>query len=76
MPHQFSGRLLRAIRTQRHLSREQLAVQAGISMSAETRYEQDRAVPGVNIAAALADALGIQIADLLATEPGPGTGAA
>jgi transcriptional regulator with XRE-family HTH domain len=71
MAHQFSGRRLRAIRTQRGLSREQLAVRAQVSMSAETRYEQGRAVPSVNAAAALAEALGVEIADLLDVTPGP-----
>lgn len=70
MPRQFSGRLLRAARTQRGLTREQLAVRADISVAAETRYEQGHAVPGVNAAAALADALGIQVDDLLDAKPG------
>jgi transcriptional regulator with XRE-family HTH domain len=74
MARQFSGRLLRAIRAQRQLSREQLAVRAGISVSAETRYEQGGAVPGVNAAAALAEALGIEISDLLDSAPEPTSG--
>lgn len=67
---QFSGRLLRAHRTRRDLSREQLAVRAGISVSAEDRYEQGHAVPGVNAAAALVGALGIKLDDLLDAGPG------
>lgn len=63
---QFSGRLLRSIRTSQHLSREQLAVRGRVSMSAVSRYEQGHAVPGLNAAAALADALGVEITDLMA----------
>lgn len=39
-----SARLLRAARIDRHLTREQLAVRADISVSAETRYEQGRTI--------------------------------
>ncbi len=71
MPRQFSGRQLRALRKERDLTREQLAVRAGISVSAEIRYEQGRAAPGVNAAAALADALGVKVDDLLDAAPVP-----
>jgi transcriptional regulator with XRE-family HTH domain len=66
MSRQFSGHLLRAARTRQRLSRERLAVRAGISVCAEIRYEQGRAVPGVNAAVALADALGVELTSLLA----------
>jgi transcriptional regulator with XRE-family HTH domain len=65
MAHRFSGRSLRRLRTQRRLTREALAVGAGVSVSALIRYEQDRAVPGLNAAAALAEALDVQIGHLL-----------
>ncbi len=74
MSHQFSGRRLRDIRRQRGLSREQLAVRAGMSMSAVARAEQGHTAPGVDRAAALAEALDVQIADLLDAKPGPAAG--
>lgn len=63
---QFSGRQLRAIRRRQNLSREQLAVMAGVSLSALTRYEQDHAAPGLNAAASIAAALGTDVTSLLA----------
>jgi transcriptional regulator with XRE-family HTH domain len=61
----FSGRRLHDIRRQRGLSREQLAVRAGMSMSAVTRAEQGHTTPTVDHAAELADALDIQVTDML-----------
>ena len=72
MSRQFSGRLLRDARTRRHLTREQLAVGAGVSMSSLASYEQARATPGLNAAAALAEAAGVQVDDLL-DDPDRGT---
>ena len=74
MARKFSGRLLRAARIRQHLSREQLAVRAGISMCAEARYERGHATPGVNTAVALADALGVDLAGLLEADAGPAAG--
>ena len=71
---QFSGRRLRDIRKQRHLSREQLCVRVGTSMCTITRYEQGRTAPSVNAAAALAEALDVQLTDLLDKEPDPSAG--
>ena len=64
----FSGRRLRDIRRQRGLSREQLAVRAGMSMSVVARAEQGLTAPSVVHAAALAEALDVQITDMLDTK--------
>jgi transcriptional regulator with XRE-family HTH domain len=68
MARRFSGQLLCYARRQGHLSRERLAVDAGVSMSALARYEQGRATPSVNTAASLASALGIPVEGLLGFE--------
>ena len=65
LSQQFSGAQLRAIRLSQHVSREQLAVAARVSAGALARYEQGAAVPSINAAARLADALGVTLADLL-----------
>jgi transcriptional regulator with XRE-family HTH domain len=70
MAHQFSGSRLRDARRQTGLSREQLAVRAGISMSALCSYEQGRVIPTVNTGAALAEVLGVDLGELL-YENGP-----
>jgi transcriptional regulator with XRE-family HTH domain len=74
MSQQFSGARLRAIRTSRQVAREGLAVAARVSMAALTRYEQNAAVPNVNAAARLAEALGVTLAELLdgSSIPRPG----
>jgi transcriptional regulator with XRE-family HTH domain len=58
----FDGGLLAGTRRQRDLSREQLAVLAGVSAGSLAHYEQGHAVPSINAAVALADALGVQVA--------------
>ena len=68
---QFSGAHLRAIRIRQHLRREQVAVAAGVSATALARYELDDAVPNVNAAARLADALDVTIGDLFDDAPVP-----
>ncbi len=73
MARTFSGARLRGLRTASGLSREQLAVTAGKSMSAVIAYEQGREAPGVNAAAALAEALGTTV-DALLGDPGEGQG--
>lgn len=62
---QFSGRQLHSLRKLQGRSREQVAVAAGISVSTVIRYEQERAVPSLNAAAAIAAALGTDVANLL-----------
>jgi transcriptional regulator with XRE-family HTH domain len=68
---QFSGAHIRAIRIRQHLRREQVAVAAGVSATALARYELNDAVPNVNAAARLADALGVTIGDLFDDAPKP-----
>jgi transcriptional regulator with XRE-family HTH domain len=68
MARQFSGHLLRHARRQEHLSRERLAVDAGVSASALALYEQGRATPSVNTAAAIAAVPGISVDRLLGAE--------
>lgn len=70
MAHQFSGCRLRDTRRQTGLSREQLAVRAGVSVSAVTRYEQGRVTPNVNAVAALAEVLSVELGELLDSSPG------
>ena len=68
---QFVGRRLRALRTRCGVSPEELAVMAGVSAAAVARYEQDRAVPGLNAAVAIAATLGADVTHLLDDGPGP-----
>jgi len=64
------GERLREIRLDCSLSLKQLAGRAGVSLSALGRYERGRTVPGLDVAAALAEALDVSI-DYLATGKGP-----
>jgi transcriptional regulator with XRE-family HTH domain len=62
---EFSARRLRDARKGSGLSRERAAVAAGLSASTVFRYEEGTAQPRVDIAARLADVLGVTLADLL-----------
>jgi transcriptional regulator with XRE-family HTH domain len=61
----FSGQRLRAARKVAGLSRERVAVAAGVSVSSIERYEQGTGQPGVEAAARLASVLGLSVDDLL-----------
>jgi transcriptional regulator with XRE-family HTH domain len=64
------GERLRGIRTDRKLSMKQLAGKVGMSVTALGRHERGRAVPGLDVAAALAKALDVSI-DYLAIGEDP-----
>jgi len=61
----FSGQRLRAARKDAGLSRERVAVAAGVSVSSIERWEQGGAQPGVEAAARVATTLGVTVDDLL-----------
>lgn len=67
--HVFSGSKLRALRTARGVSREQLAVTTGKSHASIVSYELGRAVPGADTVASLADGIPCDPGDLFDVVP-------
>lgn len=61
----FDGGALRKARKDAGLSRERIAVAAGVSVSSVERYEQGTGQPGIEAAARLATVLGVKVDDLL-----------
>jgi transcriptional regulator with XRE-family HTH domain len=64
-PKNLNPSKLRAARTAAGLSRELLAIGAGVSASAVTRYETGHGVPGRDTLLRLAAALAVPIDDLV-----------
>ncbi len=73
MARQFSPARLRDLRNHAGLTREKLAVAAGMSMTSIAHHEQGERIPGLNAAARLAEALGITV-DALLGDPSEGQG--
>ena len=65
MARHFSGRKLKDARLVAGVSRRELATQLGSSYKTLASYEQGIRVPSVLRAAALADAIGVRLDDLL-----------
>ena len=63
------GARVRQLRRVRRLTQEQLAERAGLSHKFLGEVERGRGNPTLTTLAALSDALGVQLADLLAIEP-------
>ena len=73
---QFSGDRLRELRENRTIDRQELAQRAGLSEFTIRSLELGvRAHPGVETASALAEALGVPIADLMQADDPDGDGA-
>jgi transcriptional regulator with XRE-family HTH domain len=58
------GAVLRAVREERGESRERLAVDAGLSVGTLARLELSQSDPTWNTVLAIADALGLKLAEL------------
>lgn len=65
------GRNLRRLRARSGLSVERLALLSGVSRGMITRVETGRSVPTVGLLLRLAEALGLELVQLLATEQPP-----
>ena len=63
------GTRLRQLRQARRLTQEQLAERAGLSYKFVGEVERGRGNPTLTTLAALSDALGVRLVDLLALEP-------
>jgi transcriptional regulator with XRE-family HTH domain len=63
------GAKLREFRLARGMSQGELASQADVTTNYISRLEKGGAAPGIDLVARLAGALGIQIVDLLPTDP-------
>lgn len=63
------GRRIKAERTARHLTQQELAESAGMDTTHLSRMEHGKAVPSVNMLRKLADALGVGIAKLFQDVP-------
>ena len=62
---------LRELRAARGLTQEQLCEAAGVSVDAVTRIERGERTPTLATLASLARALGVEVTDLVRTEPLP-----
>lgn len=60
----FSGKRLQTLRQTAGLSQAQLAAKAGMSVRSLQNWEIDRSKPKVDALLALAEALGVELADL------------
>lgn len=60
----FSGERLREACSDRDLTAQALAQRAECSVSAVYKWRTDRAIPGANELAAIAEALGVPLSDL------------
>lgn len=65
------GQRLRELRLARGMSQAELARQAEVTTNYVSRLEGGGAAPGIDLAARLAMALGVPVADLLPTTPPP-----
>src|SRR4051812_11400028 len=65
------GLRLRQVRLSRGMTQAQLAEKAAVTVSYITRLESGSYAAGIDLAARLAAALGIKVADLLPTDPPP-----
>ena len=65
------GQRLRELRLSRGMSQAELAGQSKITTNYVSRLEGGGAAPGIDLVARLAVSLGVPIADLLPTTPGP-----
>jgi transcriptional regulator with XRE-family HTH domain len=63
---QFSGERLQELRRSAGRSREHLAVAGGRCLTSIVNYETGRVAPPVDVLAKLADAIGVDVADLFA----------
>lgn len=63
------GQRLRELRLARGMSQAELARQADVTTNYVSRLEGGGAAPGIDLAARLAQALGVAVADLLPTAP-------
>jgi transcriptional regulator with XRE-family HTH domain len=63
------GQRLRELRLSRGMSQAELARQAEVTTNYVSRLERGGAAPGIDLAARLAAALGIPLADMLPTTP-------
>ncbi|QDN81817.1 helix-turn-helix transcriptional regulator [Streptomyces sp. S1A1-7] len=68
MARNFSGQRLRAVRKAAGISVERLALDIDRSAYSIFEYERGRVTPPINVIAAIADALGRPIEDLLTEE--------
>ncbi|MCX5588176.1 MULTISPECIES: helix-turn-helix domain-containing protein [Streptomyces] len=68
MARHFSGRRLREARKTAGLSPEHLAISVGRSAYSIHEYELGRVTPPITVIAAIADALGRSVDDLLTEE--------
>ena len=55
---------IRILRQERGLKARELAVLAGVTRTAVSRYERGLVVPGLRICVALAQALGVEVTEL------------
>ena len=61
------GPTIRALRLERGMTLDQLADGAGISASHLSRLERGQAEPSFTVAAALAEAIGVSLSELIRT---------
>lgn len=62
---------MRALRREHHLRRRQVAARAGLSTLGYLRLEWGRCFPDLDTAYAVADALGVEIAELFPSRGAP-----
>jgi len=65
MNNESTGRLIRAIRTEKGITQKQLADTIGVSNAAVSKWENGHGFPDISLLEPLADALGITVAELL-----------
>jgi transcriptional regulator with XRE-family HTH domain len=63
------GRRIKAERSARHLTQQELADAAGMDTAHLSRIESGKAIPSINMTKKLADALGLPIATLFSDVP-------
>src|SRR5437868_1816042 len=66
------GRRIRALRLQRRLTLQDIAAKAGITASAVSQIECDKASPTLTTLKAIASALGVTIGELFPASPARG----
>ena len=68
MDQQKTGSLIRALRTERHMTQKDLAETLGVTDQAVSKWERGLGCPDVSLLPMLAQALGIPMEGLLAGE--------
>ncbi len=64
----ISGKIIRELRENKHMTQKQLADMLGVSDKAVSKWETDRGLPDIGLISPLAASLGVSVAEILVGE--------